>query len=877
MIYSTTLFAGPANPDPFDIVQPDGTKFKAQTKGDEWYNWIETEEGYTVIQDKDTGRWYYAIPDEIEGIKMGPFPVGKEYLQSIIDLNIKKGLRPIRKKPPEISVERHMRQPITPFGENTPLLSPSSPFRSKKILVIMVDFTDRSSTYSSADFQSLFFSTTSRSVYYYFNEVSYGKVSIEPASETHGSSDGIVGWLRLSQTHPNCGSTYSCNRTLASSAIQAADPYVNFSQFDTNGDGSITADELVIIIVVAGFERSYNTQTPNVWAHAGTLSTPLTLDGKSISRYAMIGEAHGNHQATLGIIVHELGHSIFSWPDLYDVDGSSKGIGYFDLMASGSWGKSSTDSYSGETPVHPSAWTKIKANFITPTVVSNQIGVTLPAVSGTSAVIVKVPTQNVNEYFLLENRYFSGYDAGLQGRLLGTSTSGGLAIWHIDESVFGGFKSTSGYGSGCWWYNSCNANEQHKIVDLEEADASEDMDNNVNSGRFQDLFYSGNNSTFNNTSNPNSMLYNGEPSNVLIANISNPGSVMTLDISASSNAPAMPTNLLSNSDFESGTSGWVTYSSIGGTIFWQSESWAFGGSRYARLGNGDSVTEYIYQDIAVPADVTQAYLQFGYYVTTQETTTTEVYDTMAVEIRRPSNDTLLRTVLTLSNLSASDRFKMSRNYDVSEYIGQSIRLRFYVVNDSSLTTYFRLDDVGLLTLKEPCTKAFFDVPPGAWYANYVNTISCANITTLTGYYYPSNPVTRDQMAAFIVRAILGEKAPYITGPYFSDVSSTHWAFKYVQKLKELGITTLSGYYYPNNEVTRDQMAAFIIRAKLGEDFTYSTVPYFTDVPASHWAFKYVQKLKELGITTLTGSYYPNLVVSRDQMSAFISRAFLGIP
>ena len=72
------------------------------------------------------------------------------------------------------------------------------------------------------------------------------------------------------------------------------------------------------------------------------------------------------------------------------------------------------------------------------------------------------------------------------------------------------------------------------------------------------------------------------------------------------------------------------------------------------------------------------------------------------------------------------------------------------------------------------------------------------------------------------------------------------------------------------------MAAFIIRAKYGENFTYTTTPYFSDVPSDSWAFKYVQKLKDERITTLSGTYLAGSVVTREQMAAFIGRAFLGM-
>lgn len=98
-IFNSKSFAVPAAPVIFEISQPDGTTFKAKQEGDEWLNWVETEDGYTIIQDETTGWWYYAIPDEVEGIRMSAHLVGKIKPK---ELNIKTGLRPKQKRFPKV-------------------------------------------------------------------------------------------------------------------------------------------------------------------------------------------------------------------------------------------------------------------------------------------------------------------------------------------------------------------------------------------------------------------------------------------------------------------------------------------------------------------------------------------------------------------------------------------------------------------------------------------------------------------------------------------------------------------------------------------------------------------------------------------------------
>ena len=174
-------------------------------------------------------------------------------------------------------------------------------------------------------------------------------------------------------------------------------------------------------------------------------------------------------------------------------------------------------------------------------------------------------------------------------------------------------------------------------------------------------------------------------------------------------------------------------------------------------------------------------------------------------------------------------------------------------------------------------STFFDVPDNV-FTKYIYSIYTEGITVGcgSGMYCPSSNVTRGQMAAFIIRAKFGESFSYTTTPYYSDVPSTNTFFKYVQKLKDEGITVTTGTYLVDDIVTREQMAAFIIRAKYGETFSYTTTPYFNDVASTNVFFKYVQKMKDEGITVTTGTYMASSNVTRDQMAAFLGRAFLGM-
>jgi M6 family metalloprotease-like protein len=179
--------------------------------------------------------------------------------------------------------------------------------------------------------------------------------------------------------------------------------------------------ELLTIFIIAG-RRRYG-----VTRYAGALAwnwLASELDGKYVGTdnpsgdpggYATFGEIHSNHPAQVGIMVHELGHDI-SWPDLYDVDNSSSGVGYWSVMGGGSWGGLS---YAGDSPALPDAWLKYYQGWITPTIAANGQTYTLDQASttgkqllsgrqpGRSLIGTLVSNRGAGEYFLVENRQYS--------------------------------------------------------------------------------------------------------------------------------------------------------------------------------------------------------------------------------------------------------------------------------------------------------------------------------------------------------------------------------------------------------------------------------------------------------------------------------------
>ena len=193
-----------------------------------------------------------------------------------------------------------------------------------------------------------------------------------------------------------------------------------------------------------------------------------------------------------------------------------------------------------------------------------------------------------------------------------------------------------------------------------------------------------------------------------------------------------------------------------------------------------------------------------------------------------------------------------------------------------------------VTLTQRFTATTFsdvELGPSSPYFNGANLLRTNNITAgcriRPVLYCPDQNVTRGEMAIFIVRTILGggpavDNFSYSSMPYFTDVPATHEYFKWIQKLRDLGVTAgcTVTTYCPDANIPRNQMAIFIVRARLGSTakFTYDSTPYFTDEPATDTSyFKYIQKLKDIGITAgcTATTYCPNDLVTRGQMAIFL--------
>lgn len=418
---------------------------------------------------------------------------------------------------------------------------------TRRAIVLLVDFSDVPATRTQAHFQDLLFSSgtsANGSMRDFFREASYGKLDV--TGQVAGAGGPTAGWFRAPRpksfyTDGNYGfGSHPKNaQGLVEDVLQLADGHVDFSTFDNDGDGTVEA----LVVVCAGSGAEQTGDVGDLWSHKWGIS-PQTRDGKKISTYFMAPE-----DGRVGVMAHELGHLLMGWPDLYDTDYSSAGTGAWDLMAGGSWNGG------GNRPAHPTAWCKARAGWITPTVVWNASRSVTIAPYARQATAYKLPVGSAasTEYFLVSNRQQTGFDSDIPGE--------GLLIEHVDDT------------------QQANSDENHYLVDIEQADGRRDLNLNANRGDATDVYPTGSNAAFTDATTPSSKGYAGAASQVSVENIARSGDDVTADLSVGGAAAR----------------GWVHHRTIRATFAHATSQWAWAdlegvGWRRVQGGSADAVT-----------------------------------------------------------------------------------------------------------------------------------------------------------------------------------------------------------------------------------------------------------------------------------------------
>lgn len=488
----------PASPLPVRLQQPDGTEITLRVRGDEFYNWHEDMEGYTVVID---GGWYVYANLGADG-RLAPtgLVVGKA--------NPKQAALPVRVLPARQVINQARVKLSTfspPAGSPPKRVAPNGTVRNLVVLCKFSDHTFGTHTRPESDYDTLFNAiggspalAPTGSVKDYFLECSYGVLTLNST---------VLAWVTLPQTEAFYANSqnglslgYPRNaQGMVEDALKAADAIVNFGQFDMDNDGYVDA----IDIIHSGFAAETGGGGGNwIWSHRWALfqlpggqftSSDLNANGVAVKVFDYHTEAalwgtSGTAILRVGVIAHETGH-FFGLPDLYDTDGTSEGIGSYCLMAN-SWGFDGTQLH----PPHMSAWCKAQLGWVTPTVITPGNYTAQQAETTPQAFRINIgyPSQ---EYLLIENRQPVGFE--------NVMPQGGLVIWHIDDTKPG--NDDEGFPGQAGW----PANNRHYRVALLQADGRYDLERGFNRGDAGDVYHGGGVSLLGPGTVPNTDAYQG--------------------------------------------------------------------------------------------------------------------------------------------------------------------------------------------------------------------------------------------------------------------------------------------------------------------------------------------------------------------------------
>ena len=459
----TPLYSVSAPPFPFEVEQPDGSKISVRLFGSEYYNLMETEDGYVIdwVEDDERLGWYYSELDED-----GKFVFSDIFVTypASNDLHIPKHLREIS---PIVRTLNYHPSNKNSFQHDN--LQRGILDSTLKPLVLLVEFEDERNTYSPENFANLLFaenlspdntyfpsshSDYKMSVREYYDEISNGKQKII------GDLGSVTDWETASNDYSyyvdgangtgkgTNGVSQSAAALIVEIAMKIDEEGFDFTQFD-NGEGAID----VVILIVAG--KGGNMTSNYFWPHMFVVPTsgygleeidqnapsnsagyfsPGSNGGVAIRKYIVIQEKYAwNHSGThtgfihpIGTICHELGH-VLGLPDLYNTSiESDPGIGDWGLMGSGNY-------LQQNSPAYMSAWSRYRLGYIDPFIIENVTAAPeaiLPAAIGSSeqtAMILPMNTNMPQEYLIIENRQNMGSDQYLE--------TSGLVVWQIDETI----------------------------------------------------------------------------------------------------------------------------------------------------------------------------------------------------------------------------------------------------------------------------------------------------------------------------------------------------------------------------------------------------------------------------------------------------------
>ena len=507
--------AVPADPTPSKVTQPDGTTLTVTLHGDEFLNYLTTLDGYTVVKN-EAGYFTYARLDGNRLVASDRIArdnrtaADKAYLAAV-----PKGLKSNAMVERGTRLLSHRNDLLRGIGHGGHM--DYSKFRG---LIILINYTDRKfedyvpSNYTPLgfyedminghDYQGFTLPAGTKvecmgSVRDYYYDNSFQQ--FDPHFDILGPVD--VPFACTDAHQFNCDSIFFA-------ALEALDPDVDFSQYDTDEDG--TAD--MVFFLVAGHGSDYSANNRDyLWPHMKDFAESPVLDGVNFRLYAcstnMIGEENAyyinyNNVAGIGTICHEFSHCL-GLPDFYDADaGGSGGVNTmhpmtWSIMASG------FKNNNGRNPAGYSLFERYALGFAQLTLIEGEGTISVPALEKSNTGY-RMNTANEGEYFIIENRQRVKWDKNLAGP--------GMLIWRVDST-----------NVEVWENNLVNSNPNHMYYELLRAKFSGLNDS------YNDPFPGvGKVTSITNATQPNLRTWDGKLSKYAFVNITEADSIITFDV-----------------------------------------------------------------------------------------------------------------------------------------------------------------------------------------------------------------------------------------------------------------------------------------------------------------------------------------------------------
>ena len=517
-----TLTPGAAAPYPPEglptvWLQKNGTELKLLVFGDEFYGRTATPEGFTVVFDDESQTWFYAEKGaDGETLVSTGVPADRKVPRGLVRNLSESSGRIGEKRRAMVEVyapdrAAKWKDKVALANRKTGARAGNSELQAAPLagtqagLTILVQFPDDPLT-AAAD--AVNFPATRSKMERWSNETGYTDDG-NTGSVKDYFRDQSNGALTLTQvvsavvTMPRPRSFYNysdypSNQTVRPDAGTAGRLLVTDAINKLKGDGfnfaglSVDSSNRVLATSLLFAGPDSGNWAKGLWPHAWTLAGGINVGTAAapryIQRYQITNQA--NNTPVIGTFIHELGHLLLDYPDLYDTEssnGTSEGVGQHCLMGSGNFQNG------GRTPAPINLYLKGVSGWanITDITPGTLLDAVLPS-TGNVGYRIRKPGRP-SEYFLFENR-------GTGDKWTNGAMDRGVVIWHVDELINGNDDQ-----------QMTSAN--HYEVSLEQADGRFDLENDNNRGDSGDFFDS---STpfFTNDSNPDADWWDGNASSI---------------------------------------------------------------------------------------------------------------------------------------------------------------------------------------------------------------------------------------------------------------------------------------------------------------------------------------------------------------------------